>query len=551
MLSTNPNPISWRRSVRVAGWLGLAALLISGPVALRAANITNVMAVNVTPSGFTILCRAGDAAPSLAVYADPEGVTNLAGQVGIEPYPLHTGNPGLLTGYERRQNWKQIREKTRGLGLAQFRVTGCAPGSTYYYRLTALSGGAVPETYPASLPLPEVTTPKGNSFLTNAQQVLIEVPGVDTEGRIVTLAHPQAARALSAVVGDGANTNQAWFNLGDLFDLAGAGNFTPLGLQEFTLTLLGGPNQDDLTQTLALNISPDFQVGSAASGSFGIEYFAVYLGSIIMRVGETSSVPVTINCNARVTEISADLHIPTDRLADFTFTDLPGTVQTATLTPQSPTNALLLIRAAAGQAIQGQMLLANLRFRAVSNQSSAFVPLKWLSLNVTKSGNELMEDVFAQDGQITIIGREPLLGYNSDPDTRGFFTLYGNPWSSYAIEYTTRLGLPWATYLRCPLTNFTFTFKGLDAAAAPIAFYRAVELPGDPPILEARRTGDQTRSLLVFGKPGSQYTVQYATNLSGVVTWRPMLSYTLTNSFRHLNGLVQPGPIIFLRLQRE
>ena len=68
--------------------------------------------------------------------------------------------------------------------------------------------------------LPGVTTSRENSFVANSQQIVVEVPGVDPEGRIVVLSHPEAAYALSAVVGDGANNHQAWFNLSDLMALA-------------------------------------------------------------------------------------------------------------------------------------------------------------------------------------------------------------------------------------------------------------------------------------------------------------------------------------------
>ena len=536
-------PVNLSLAPRVCG---LAALLVAGPAAFPAAAMTNIIVANVTPAGFTLLCQDTAPAPSLAVFADISGLTNLAGQVGVEADPLHTGNPALAAGYERRQDWKRIRDKTHALGFASWRVTGCEPDTAYYYRLTSRAGGA---SYPPAPPLPAVVTPRENSWITNAQQLVVEVPGTDTEGCIVTLSHSNAAYALAAVVGDGANTNQAWFNLADLFGLAGAGNFTPLGPQEFTVTLLGGPGQTNLTQAFALNISPDFQVGSASLGVLGIEYFAIYLGSTILRAGETSAVPITINCNVQVTEISANLGLATDRLTNFALADLPPAVQTATLTPQSPTNALLLIRAADGQSLQGQMTLASLRFSAVSNQSSAFLPLDWLALNVTKSGNVSVQDVFAQDGRVVVVGREPLLEISTGPDGKPRLTLYGNPWSAYGVEYSTDAGVHWAAYLRLPLTNLFLTFKGLTTGAS--VFYRASELPGDPPALEARRTGDQTRALTVYGQPGGQYTVQYATNLSEVVTWRPLLTYTLTNAFKYIDGLTHPSPIIFLRLQRN
>src|SRR5439155_4010183 len=99
-----------------------------------ALSITNVSPVNVTPAGFSIVFQTSEsAAPGISVYADAAGATNLGGQVGIERYPLHTGNPKLTDPYARRQNLAAIRQKTQNQNLAQVRVSGCQPGGTYYY----------------------------------------------------------------------------------------------------------------------------------------------------------------------------------------------------------------------------------------------------------------------------------------------------------------------------------------------------------------------------------------------------------------------------------
>lgn len=77
-----------------------------------AAVITNVTAVNVTPTSFSVFWRApADTTPSIAIFSDASGTTSLAGQVGIEAFPLHTGNPDLAAGYERRIGRAALRQK--------------------------------------------------------------------------------------------------------------------------------------------------------------------------------------------------------------------------------------------------------------------------------------------------------------------------------------------------------------------------------------------------------------------------------------------------------
>jgi hypothetical protein len=90
-------------------------------------NMTNVTPVNVTPHGFSVFFQTSEpTTPSISVYADAAGTTRLAGQVGVELLPLHTGDRAITEAYARRQNLKSIRIKTLSLGLAQVRVTGFA-----------------------------------------------------------------------------------------------------------------------------------------------------------------------------------------------------------------------------------------------------------------------------------------------------------------------------------------------------------------------------------------------------------------------------------------
>ena len=207
------------RFLFLAGFLAWAAVQVAG-----AAVITNVLPVNVTPTSFSILWRAYGATPSIAVYADAAGVTNLSGQLGIEAFPLRTGNPDLGTGYERRHDQMALQRKTKSLGYVVMRVTGCRPETTYHYRLSSLQAGATPAIYPDSGPLPSVTTEVENTFVVDDQLLVLDVPGFDSYGRVVTLSNAAAAYCLAAVVGDGAGTNQVFFNASDLFLLGGGGN---------------------------------------------------------------------------------------------------------------------------------------------------------------------------------------------------------------------------------------------------------------------------------------------------------------------------------------
>lgn len=169
--------------------ISLLVLVALGGTDRSEAAITNVVPVNITPSGFSVVWTGpASATPAISVFTDPAGTTNLAGQVGIEFYPLQTGDPASATPYLRRLNQAQLRQKTMSQGLFHARVSACRPGTTYYYRLSATSpGGQEVSVWPTNGPLPAVTTASENAFVVQSHQLIFNLPGLDPAGSIVLL----------------------------------------------------------------------------------------------------------------------------------------------------------------------------------------------------------------------------------------------------------------------------------------------------------------------------------------------------------------------------
>ncbi len=90
------------------------------------------------------------------------------------------------------------------------------------------------------------------------------------------------------------------------------------------------------------------------------------------------------------------------------------------------------------------------------------------------------------------------------------------------------------------------SFAFLRLTNATPGFYRAIDQP--PLSLEARLSPDQTRNLIIHGQPSKQYTVEYTTSLSNIVTWRPLANLTLTNTTASLK-VGNTNAIIFYRLK--
>lgn len=523
-------------ALALCGWLAWAAL----PTAAIA--ITNVTVVNVTPASFSVVWRPAGSTPSLAVFADAGGLTNLAGQVGIEPFPLHTGNPDLAAGYDRRLGRTALQQKTRGYGLMQMRVTGCRPNTTYYFRLTSTPAVGSPEVFPASGPLPAVTTAAENTFVVNHQQLIIDVPGLDIEGRVVLLTHTNAPHPLAAVIGDGVGTNQVCFDVNDLFDLGNGGNFTRLGAQDFAVDVLG-PNQSDLPAHFTLNFAAAFTVAQTTSATVGNEFLAVYVGSTLVITGQAGGVTVNGNSSVESATINVTLDIPPGHLTNFALQALapelnPGA---STVTPLGGSSWLLHFTAQSGQSFSGAKQLGQLTFTAVAGQSSAFVPLQVTSLAATRPDASPVSQLVAQSGRVVVVGYQPLLEALRAPDGSRTLMLYARPNATYAIEYANALSGSnrWTSWVRVPMTDLSTTLQPTQPIE-PSVFYRAYEFRADPPILEVQLAPDESRTLLLYGKPGASYAVEYKTNIFGAGGWLLLGRVPMTGSFSTLQP-AQPG----------
>lgn len=517
-----------------------AGLLLVGMFAARAALVTNITPVNVTPAGFSILCRSSTAL-ALEVFADAAGTSNLTSQLGVEAYPIHTGNPDLATGYSRRQSQLALRQKAQEFGLVLFQVSNCRPGTSYYYRLSDAPGSY----HPATGPLPGVNTEQENAFVIDAQQLILEIPGLDSMGRIVTLTHTNAAHPLAAVIGDGVGTNQVFFNVNDLFNLAGGGNIAPVGNQSFDVNVWG-PGGNLVPAQFTLNFSLNFNVAAANLASIGAEFLALNVGSAVLQTGQFTNVPVNLTTSHGLAALDLVLTVTPGRLTNLNLTTLSSEIDPAavSVTVQSVSNIVLHLPARSGQVISGSKDVAQFAFRGTPGPPSAFVPLTIKQVTASRPDSSTLTNLTLRPGRLVIIGNESLL--EADVSTNGdrAMTLYAKPNFSYALEYTTNLG-PVTTWTRMPpfvVTQLATPVSG-PGDFSPI-FYRALEFNADPPYLLANRNSDGSRFLTLFGQPGSGYVIESAGGMGGTPVWNNLTNVTLSASFTNI-PVANQGTIFF------
>lgn len=602
----------------------LAFALCLGRPAL-ALVITNVSTVNITPGSFSVVWGTSPSVtPSISVFADPAGVTNLAGTVGIELFPLHTGDPTITNSYLRRLNQAALRQKTIGFDLVHLRVSGCTPGTTYYYRVQVSTPGTNGQqtVWPPSGPLPAVTTAQENAFVAQSRQLIITLASADPSGSVILLSNTNTPSVLASVAGDGVPPNQVFFSVSDIIDSLGKTNFLPLGYQEFTARVLG-TSTNSQPHLYSLVLSNDFLIAQGNQFSSG-EFYSLGISNSVLRAGSSGSLPVALNSSG-LTNLSFILDLPTNRFSAFSLQALAPQISSASLLSIASNRFQVSIATGPGQPLQGNQSIAQFIFTTASNQSSAFIPFSPQTVLASRADGSAITSIGVQPGRLVVVGNEPLLESSIGTNNTRNLTLYGKPWSSYEIQYNTNLAdaAGWTHALRVPMTNLVKFITGLDTTKK-ISFYRAYEfttlqpiidtvasangrlsvvvygtpwlayeidfspslnlpvkwtltrrvpltnsfafvngldmpgdngfyrsliLNGDPPSLEPL-PGNLGRSLRVYGNPGTNYVLQYSTNLSGVVTWYPLLNYTLTNSFQTISNLGNPGSSIFYRIKR-
>jgi hypothetical protein len=513
--------------------------------------LTNVSTANVTPDSFSMIGAVSKSTPftniTISVFADPGGVTNLAAQLGIELYPLNTGNPSSTNSYLTLLSKAALSQASMALGLVYARVCYCMPNTTYYYRVSVSSTNGQTAVWPASGPLPAVTTAQGSSFVLDSQQLLLTLNNGNPPGSIIILSNANSSCVLAAVVGDGVGTNQAFFNLSDLIAASGNTNYLPLGNQEFIAEVLGS-SANTISQTYSLNFTTDFLIGQENQFALG-NYAVLTIGSTVLRAGDTGNLPIGLYASG-VTNLTFVLNLPTNRFSSLSVQALSPQLGSASFQAVASNSLLTTFTAAPGQTLEGNQKIAQLNFTTVSNQPSAFVPFAPQSLHVLNADGSSSANFAVQAGRLVVVANEPLLEALLEPGGGRTLVLYGKPWASYNIQSATDLAEPgaWSDFIRVPMTDLVRMFSGLDTNKA-IVFYRAYEFKSDPPLLEAQLV-NQNRSLLVYGIPGTNYVVQFSTNLSPAVAWYPLLTYTLTNSFQYITNIGNSSPIIFYRLKR-
>jgi hypothetical protein len=447
--------------------------LVSMVTVSGAVSISGVKTVNVRSGGFALVWSvAGASEPVISVYADAQGRTNLAGVAGIEWFPLMGGNTTDEGVYEKRELQKTTRAETKKAGLVMVQISGCKPLTQYYYRVGAKINGAIVAQWPDSGDLPGVRTAEANSFVIDSKQLLLTIPGVRTYGRIMTLSTTNAAYPLAAVVGDGADTNQVYFNLSEFMSKDGRTNY-PGSLDERLLVEMLGPSLGQSTQTFYLAYSSNFVVGTAEERAFVLDSLTLTLSEDILYAGSNGFLGIYLKCNAAITNVTADLDLPLNRFTNFTV--VPVAVPDGRVGLEGERTLHLNLRVDSHQTYAQPTLVARLAYQSVLDQISAIMPVRITGMTSIRPDGLPLASVLGYDSRIIVVGRQPILEALRGVDSPRSLMVYGREGMDYHIQSATGPeSKSWPDYISVTLTNIAHRLDGLTPTNEN-RFYRASE----------------------------------------------------------------------------
>lgn len=446
-------------------------------------SITNVTVANVTPSTFTVIWQAPESVPSIDVYSDANGSTNLQGEIGVEFFPVHTGSPLSQNDYLRRNSKSMIRQRMQKSGIYAVRIHNCKPDTSYYFKISStVTNNNQTMVYPPT-GLIEVKTPKTNSFVLDARQLVVNIPGSNTLGRVLILSHEQAMYPLAAIVGDGCPTTNAVFNVCDLFALSG-GNFSPDGSQQFKITMLA--DNESYEEEFVLNFTNAFSVANSSAVTFaaGYEQTVLEIGNALVSSGSSAMIPISIETTVPLTNIQFTIQFsPSDLILNPSFASLSPLIDATNARITQPQTGIwsVSLPVKSGQSISGLITnIAIINFSTPSGISSTIVSPMVTEIFAFKANGSLVDYNYAKVGKIVIISSQPVLEAGLTRTGERMLSIYGASGATYQIQSTTRISTQtvWKSETQISLVNTNFALIPLPSTNQ-IIFYRAVELSTD------------------------------------------------------------------------
>ena len=248
-------------------------------------------------------------------------------------------------------------------------------------------------------------------------------------------------------------------------------------------------SQASRTNTITVRVTDtgNTNIYDLATFTVGVgECVSPQLGRLVLRAGDSGRVPVNLISSVALTNLSMTVETLAGRLTNFIIEAIVPEICSATITTTTNVSPLppgggdgefhaLTLGACVDQFLIGTQQVAWLDFTAVSNQSSAFVPLLLDNTVGRQLDGSEVRNFAPQAGRVVVVSQEPLLEAYLNTNRQPEVLLYGLPGRSFAVQTTTNLDAPvaWRSLAQVTMTNLWQPVPGL-AETNRMSFFRAV-----------------------------------------------------------------------------
>jgi hypothetical protein len=201
--------------------------------------------------------------------------------------------------------------------------------------------------------------------------------------------------------------------------------------------------------------------------------FVLVFGSTNLLAGQSSSVPIIVASSLNLTSVTATLQTPAVFLTNLTLASTSGETTGTLLESLGQDQYAIGLTLDPAASPGGSRAVAKLNFLARPQSHSATVPLLALTASALQASGLAADKPGKVSGHVIIVGTEPILEASLTTNFTPLLTLYGNPGSTYQLNYTTNLLSPnWKPGAIVALTNLSQYL--VPDQAAPQIYYRAV-----------------------------------------------------------------------------
>jgi subtilase family serine protease len=301
---------------------------------------------------------------------------------------------------------------------------------------------------------------------------------------------------------------------------------------------------------LTVTVTDDGVPPASASRTFvvGVEdYTETSLGEVVLLAGEDGALNLTLISTAGLTNLIAEVAVPTNRLHAPQLAGLSPLVGTSALTELGDGRYRVSLTSPAGLSIRGSNVLAQLAFASAADQPSAFLPLPLSNITARQPDGSVVGTTFVRDGRVVMIGGQPLLETVRTTDNSRFLRLFARPGDAHDLLSASTVTGPWTAVERLRFANREVHFA--PGGNGGNAFFRLASVDTSLPFFEILSADSAGMDVVFYADRGLTYDLQTSSNLN--LPWTTQLTRPMTNQFHELRLTVPANESRFLRARSQ